>query len=253
VPGVAFAERVKQALGIGERVTGFPTSSNRASSMHLRWVLPASADLVDVRATLEVVEPPAAPHLYFWALQASFVDRGRHLGAGHLGLQWYAAHPGGTAANWGGYRAGGGELTGTASPLPSATANPNTRDFAWQPRRPYVLRIAAAGDGRWRGSVDEAAIRELDGGGTALADVVVWSEVFARCDDPPVAVRWSGFEARTASGDVVRPTAVVTSYQQRGDGGCDNTTARPDGDGVLQLTNTPRAVPPGATIPFSRS
>lgn len=247
---MGWTDRLLGATGLGPRVRGFPTSSNRASSMHLRWVLPPVADVVDVSATLEIVDPPAVPHLYFWALQASFSDQGRHLGAGHLGLQWYAAHPGSTAANWGGYRAGGGELTGTPSPLASATGNPNTRDFAWEPRRPYVLRIAAAGDGRWRGTIDGVAIRDLDGGGASLGDVVVWSEVFARCDDPTVAVRWSGFEARTAAGDVVRPTAVVTSYQHRRDGGCDNTTARPDGDAILQLTNTRREVPPGVELPL---
>src|SRR5690349_12962684 len=91
------------------RTTGFPTSSNRASSMHLWWT-PAPPPATEVSVVLEIVEPPAVPHLYFWALQASFVDRGRRIGGAHLGLQWYDRHPGGTAVNWGGYRDGGGEL-----------------------------------------------------------------------------------------------------------------------------------------------
>src|SRR4051794_31305408 len=93
------------------RVTGHPTSSNRASSMHLRWD-PPPASVLNVAVTLEVVEPPVVDELYFWAFQVSFVDGRRHVGAAHLGLQWYSLHPGSTAVNWGGYRDGGSELDG---------------------------------------------------------------------------------------------------------------------------------------------
>jgi hypothetical protein len=64
-------------------------------------------------------------------------------------------------------------------------------------------------------------------------------------------VRWSGFSAVTADGDVVAPTGVRVNYQRRSDGGCDNTTAVPDGDGVRQVTSTPRAAPQGARLPLT--
>lgn len=206
--------------------------------MHLWWE-PAPPEARDVSVVLEVVEPPSVPHLYFWALQVSFVDRGRRLGGAHLGLQWYDRHPGSTAVNWGGYRDGAGELDGEPSPLPSATGNPNTRDFPWQPHRPYRLRIHGDGDGWWTGSVTDlttgetTTVRHLHGGGTGLARPVVWSEVFARCDDPRVTVRWT---QPTPAPVRFRPT-----YQSHADGGCANTTSRRDGDGWVQITNVDRA------------
>jgi hypothetical protein len=201
------------------RTTGFPTSSNGASSTHLWWT-PRRGAAVAVSAVLEVVEPPTVAHLYFWALQATFVDRrGRSVGAAHLGLQWHAGHPGGTAVNWGGYRSdGSGELDGDESGLPSATGNRNTRDFAWRPRTPYRLRITPAG----RGEVTDVSsgvttvVRRLHvPGAVALEHPVVWSEVFARCDDPPAAVQWSDLEPP--------PSATRVTYQSYEDGGCTNT------------------------------
>jgi hypothetical protein len=220
------------------RTSGFPTSSNRASSMHLHWD-PAPRPVDRVSAVLEVVEAPVVPHLYFWALQASFVDdAGRRVGGAHLGLQWYDRHPGSTAVNWGGYRDGAGELEGETSPLPSATGNPNTRDFPWVPQREYRLTIDGDGDGWWRGSVTDLAtgettvVRRLHGGGTRLANPVVWSEVFARCDDPTVTIRWSQLEPASSA---LRPT-----YQSHADGGCANSRSSRDGDGWLQRTNVER-------------
>ena len=220
-----------------ERLRGYPTSSNRASSMHLRWD-PSPPPVLEVAVTLEIVEPPVVDELYFWALQASFLDAGRHLGAAHLGLQWYSPHPGSTAVNWGGYRDGAGELDGEPSTLPSATSNPNTRDFTWRPRTPYRLRIRGDGDGWWTGSVTDVTtqetttVRRLHGGGDALAHPIVWSEVFARCDDPSVIVRWSDFAPT--------PSRLRPSYQSHVDGGCANTTSQRDGDAYLQVTNTER-------------
>ena len=225
-----------------ERVRGYPTSSNRASSMHLHWD-PTPAPALEVAATLEIVEPPTVAELYFWALQASFLDRGRRVGGAHLGLQWYARHPGGTAVNWGGYRDGAGELDGEPSALPSATGNPNTRDFTWHAHTPYRLRISGDGDGWWTGSVTdltsgvETVVRRLHGGGDALASPVVWSEVFARCDDPSVVVRWSDLSPPPAS---LQPT-----YQSHVDGGCANTQSRRDGDGWVQVTNVARQTQTG--------
>jgi hypothetical protein len=219
------------------RVRGYPTSSNRASSMHLRWD-PAPVSLLDVAVTLEIVEPPGVDELYFWALQASFLDGGRPVGAAHLGLQWHPDHPGGTAVNWGGYRDGAGELEGDQSALPSALSNPNTRDFAWRPRTPYRLRITGNGDGWWTGSVTDLAtdnttvVRRLHGGGNSLANPMVWSEVFARCDDPSVVVRWWDLSPA--------PVRMRPSYQAHEHGGCANTVSRRDGDAYLQITNADR-------------
>ncbi len=230
--------------------------------MHLWWELPGR--LVEVAATLEVVVPPTVPRLYFWALQVGFDDGRRHRGAAHLGLQAHPAHPAAAAVNWGGYRAagdGGGELAGSASPLASATDNPNTRDFPWSAQRRYRLRILRPDERdppRWRGEVVDlvtgmvTVVRDLDVPARFLVQPVVWSEVFARCDDPTVAVRWSDLRARAADGRQTAPAGLRVSYQSRAEGGCDNTTAATDGDGdgVLQLTNAERRIGPGATIPW---
>jgi hypothetical protein len=226
------------------RVTGPPTSSNGASSMHVWWDS-TGGPAGEVSATLEVVEPPTVPQLYFWALQATFVDaRARPLGTAHLGLQWYAVHPGGTAVNWGGYRPNGaGELSAVApSALPSATGNPNTRDFAWRPGTPYRLTITADGTGAVtdvaRG--ETTVVRRLAvEGATALTAPVVWSEVFARCDDPPTAVRWSSLGPA--------PGALHATYQSFANGGCTNTDVEVDLDHLVitQRTNTERQTPEG--------
>ena len=204
--------------------------------MHLWWEPSPTVDRVAV--DLEVVEPPTVDRLYFWALQVSFTDgTGRRHGGGHVGLQWHPQHPGRTAVNWGGYRPdGGGELDGTTSDLPSATGNPNTRDFAWEPRRRYRLSVERTDEG-WTASVDGMPIRTLHAGGDRLTGLVVWSEVFARCDDPPTAVRWSGFDPH--------PAHLRATYQQHADGGCANTTAE---DGAIQRTNAERTTPHGGLV-----
>jgi hypothetical protein len=250
--------RLVQSLAPGARarVSGYPTSSNRASSLHLAWELPAgTGPVVAASVELTVETEPPVPELYFWALQASFVDgAGRRHGGGHLGLQWHQPHPGSRAANWGGYAPSGRVLDGSASPLPSATGNPNTRDLWWQPGRSHTLTIEPADAGEpgagWAGAVDGVRVRTLHAGGDRLDALMVWSEVFARCDAPPLAVRWSGFRATTADGYVVAPVAVRVNYQRRSDGGCDNTTALADGDGIRQVTATERVVPQGARLPL---
>lgn len=236
-----------------QRVGGRPPSENGASSFHLHWQLPPSAPLAGVQATFEVIEPPAVDRLYFWALQASFGDGRRRHGGAHLGLQWNSRHPGHTAANWGGYDNHGRILSGSESPLPSTPADPNTRDFPWQPQTPYRFRISPVEDG-WRGEIADLAagrttvVRDLFAGGQQLTDPVVWSEVFAACDDPPVRIRWSGFGARTVNGDVVHPRALRVNYQAYEAGGCSNTNVGIDGDGVIQATNSERTVPQGTVL-----
>jgi hypothetical protein len=241
------------------RVSGRPTSSNRASSFHLTWEMPPSEPLTAVSAVLTIIEPPGVSRLYFWALQAGFVDGNTPTGGAHLGLQWHPGYPGNTAANWGGYRAarrGGGELDGSVSQLPSSLNNPNTRDFAWRAGTPYRLRIAGVPDrpGAWVGTVEDlergtaTVVRELWAGGTRLAGPVVWSEVFAECDAPPVAAQWSDFAAETASGETVRPVALRTNYQAYEAGGCGNTNVVVTGSGIVQRTSTERSVATGTRI-----
>ena len=237
------------------RVRGEPGSANGASSFHLHWS-GVGDDLVEVAATLEVLVPPAVDRLYFWALQVSFLDGRTHRGAAHIGLQANRNHPGGGAVNWGGYAAAGGLLAGTASPLPSTPNDPNTRDYPWEPGRPYRLRVfrAQSAPGSWRGEVTDVAsgraavVRDLVAGGDRMGSPMVWSEVFARCEHPSVTVRWSDLSARTAAGDVVVPTGVAVSYEAHASGGCDNTTSQRDGRGVLQITNTDRPVRHGSVI-----
>lgn len=249
------------------RARGEPTSANGASSFHLWWQLPASAPLVEVAATLEVVRAPAVDRLYFWALQVGFHDGHRDRGAAHTGLQWLPSPPGPAvpAVNWGGYRAaqdGGGELVGSPSALPAAgpLENPNTRAYPWHPGQPYRLRVGrapqAASDpvAAWRATVTDLAtgvetvIRDLGTPGPWLATPVVWSEVFARCDDPCVVVRWSDLRAWTDTGLEVAPSTLTVTYQRRPEGGCDNTNAEVGPHGVLQVTATPRTTPHGAVL-----
>lgn len=241
------------------RTRGEPRSANGASSFHVRWVLPPTDRLVEAAAVLQVVQPPDVRRLYFWALQVSFHDGNRQLGGAHLGLQWNQRHPGGTAVNWGGYATGGRLLVGSQSPLPSAPADPNTRDYPWEPGRRYELRVGPTPGlpGWWRGTVTDldarelTVVRDLQCDGDRLTDPVVWSEVFARCDHRSVVVRWSGFRAVRASGPAVHPGAVSITYQDRLAGGCDNTAVVLDGDGVLQITNAARAVGHNAVLPLA--
>jgi hypothetical protein len=210
----------------------------------LLWEIPTDEELVEVSACLAVPALPGVPRLYFWALQVSFCD-----GAGaHLGLQWGADPPTRLRhVNWGGYGPSGAELSGGTSKLPSSFANPNTRDYDWEPGRPYRLRICRAAEG-WAGWVDDTLVRCLDGAGESLTTPMVWSEVFADCDDPAVAVRWSDLEVVTRSGRQLQISSVVARYQSRRDGGCDNTASGTDGRAFVQMTKALRESPPGAIL-----
>jgi hypothetical protein len=234
------------------RTRGFPPSGNGASSFHLGWRLPPGAGhLVEAGVTLEVVTPPAVNHLYFWALQVAFPGAG----AAHLGLQWNHRHPAFGAVNWGGYAADGALLSGTASALRSTPDDPNTRDYPWEPGRAYRLRVHRAGENAWRGEVidlavdDTTIVRDLFSPAQHLGNPMVWSEVFARCDDPSVTARWWDFEVVTGRGEAIAPTGLAVNYQSHADGGCANTTSvLDDGGGVLQVTNAERHTPQGATL-----
>lgn len=226
------------------RTSGRPTSSNGASSLHLLWQVPTGEELVEASVRLTVPELPTVPRLYFWALQVTFAGGG----GAHLGLQWGADSPRRDRhVNWGGYASSGSELSGTTSHLPSSFANPNTRDFDWEPGRAYRLRIART-TGGWAGQVDDTLIRCLDAPGETLHSPMVWSEVFADCDHPPVSVRWTDLEVVTRSGRHATVDAVATSYQSRQQGGCDNTVSEVDGDAFVQTTNSVRHTAQGGLL-----
>lgn len=225
------------------KMSGRPTSANGASSFHLWWNLPPSAPLREVGATLEILRPPAGPVLHFWALQVGFAGQGRSLGGAHTGLQWHPGAPSG-AVNWGGYGPSGGELPGVGGELPMVDSV-NTRAWAWQPGRPYRLRVWSPGSGRWRSTITDLAdgrsvdVRDLQVDADELVDPVVWAEIFARCDDPPTEARWSDLSALDAGGQEVAASSVRVTYQAAADGGCANTEARPADGGILQVTGLP--------------
>ncbi len=201
---------------------------------------------------LEVTRAPAVPKLYFWALQVSFVDQGRDLGAGHTGLQWHPGAPAG-AVNWGGYHAGGGVLDGTGSDLPPVDG-PHTRHFPWSPGHPYRFRVWSPGPGAWRSEVTDLStgqatvIRDLLVPATGLDHPVVWAEVFADCDDPPTAARWTSLLAGAGPGQVFTATSVGLTYQAHADGGCANTLSYAEGSSFVQVTGLPTARRPGLDV-----
>ena len=206
---------------------------------------------------VEIGRPPAPGSLYFWALQVGFALDGRSAGAGHTGLQWHPAAPLG-AVNWGGYDEAGRELDGTPSSLPEVDSA-NTLQWPWQPGRPYRVTVSRAGTGRWRSQIADLAdgrevtLRELAVDATELTSPVVWTEMFARCDDPPVTARWSQLRVLGADGVPVAPSALVSTYQSFADGGCSNTESRPEGDAVVQTTGltVSRSGHDGQTLPYA--
>ena len=197
---------------------------------------------------LEVQTAPAVPRLYFWALQVGFSDLGRDLGAAHTGLQWHPAAPAG-AVNWGGYGPGGELLDGSTTGLPEADG-PNTRHYALAPARPYRLRVFSPAPGTWRSEVTDlvtglpSTVRDLYVAATGLVGPVVWSEVFADCDDPPVRARWSGAVVVTQDGTEHPVLAARPTYQERAQGGCDNTQSFVEGDGFVQASGLQAQRPP---------
>jgi hypothetical protein len=262
---MSWLDRILGKVAPVARIMGEPPSGNGASSFHLWWDLPYGERLTEVSATLEIVEPPTVDRLYFWALQTSFVKPGG--GGAHLGLQHHPRFPGQTAANWGGYAPSGDGalLEGTPSPLPSTPGDANTRDFPWVPHRPYRLMIGRspshAPDGlfAWRGSIEDlhsgevAVVRDLFSSGEYLRGPVVWTESFARCDHPSVAVRWSDLLAVGETGQPIAVTSVSANFQDRAAGGCDNTDVTVDGSGWVQRTTTERTTRSGSPLHLPRT
>jgi len=261
--GIADWLRRVAAAPAWDGTTGAPPSGNAASSFHLFWDVPART-WVEAEATIEILVPPVVNRLYFWAMQVTFTSGGRAGtagGAGHLGPQWVTPRGGMAAVNWGGYASSGGELDGTVSALPSIDGNVNTREFHWQPGRPYRLRVhapagaaAPAGLTAWRGEIEDrstgevAVVRDLFARGDTLESPMVWSEVFAHCDEPQVVVRWSDLTMTAAGGERVPITRASVNYQSLADGGCVTTDIGVDDVGFVQRTATTRSTPPGARL-----
>lgn len=244
---------------------GEPASGNGASSLHLFWVMPPLR-LRAVSAVLEVQQVPVVPRLVFWALQVTFTDGTRRRGGAHLGLQWNPGFPGSTAANWGGYAPAeiGGLLSGSASSLSSVRRDDNTRDFDWRVGRQYLLEVtphpeAPEGQHAWRGAITDvesgatAVVRDLYTDAEYLVSPMVWTESFLRCDHPGVVARWSQFSAVDDSGRTIRPEAIMVNYQAADRGGCGNTTARRDRDGIVQETGVKRTVGQGTRLDLPAS
>ena len=262
---MSWLDRLFGRTALTARLAGEPTSGNGASSFHLWWDVPYGELLTEVSATLEIVEPPAVERLYFWALQASFVKTGG--GGAHLGLQHNQRFPGRTAANWGGYApsSDGTLLEGSPSLLPSTPDDTNTRDFSWVPHRPYRLTISRSPDGApagfhaWRGTIEDlrtgeaTVVRDLFSRGEYLRGPVVWTEAFARCDHPPVAVRWSDLLAVGETGKPIAVRSASANFQDRAAGGCDNTNVTIDGGGWVQRTATERTVRSGVPLDLPRA
>ena len=232
------------------RDQGLPPSPNGASSFHIWWDVPA-VPLASVSVILEVLRPPEVSRLAFFAVQASFWSDARHEGGAHAGIQWNPRHPRNLAVNWGGYDRGGAILPGTESPLPSAPRDPNTRDFDWQPGFRYRLTIGprspgTENPGRWPARIEgletgeDVVVRYLLCGGDHLRAPVVWSELFTRCDDPSIEVRWSEPNALGFDGEPVQVDRGRVTYQAYDAGGCTNTTVEVDRVGIVQRSGSER-------------
>jgi len=161
---------------------------------------------------------------------------------------------------------GGQVLAGTISSLPGFPDDPNTMSFAWEPGRPYRLRVYRSPDtvGAWRAEVTDlhsgfsTVIRDLlpEPGrgisGSHLTRPIVWSEVFADCYAPSVTARWSDLMVVDENGNSVPVETVRVNYQPPEQGGCSNTTALADeSGGILQVTNVPRLVAQGTRLALS--
>ena len=247
--GAPRARSVPAAAG-PVRDRGLPPSPNGASSFHIWWDVP-DVPLASVSVILEVLKPPEVSRLAFFAIQASFWSPGHHHGGAHTGIQWNPRHPRNLAVNWGGYDRGGAILPGTESSLPSTPLDPNTRDFAWRPGARYRLTIGprSAGDGspgRWPARIEgldtgeDVVVRYLLCEGDHLRSPLVWSELFTRCDDPPIEVRWSEPSALNLDGEPVPVNRVRVTYQAYDAGGCTNTTVETDRVGIVQRSGCER-------------
>jgi hypothetical protein len=91
-------------------------------------------------------------------------------------------------------------------------------------------------------------VRDLLVPAQGLASPLVWSEVFAACDDPSTEVRWSELHALDGQGVVHAARSVSLTYQSFADGGCSNTQTYVDGESFVQVTGLPAARQPGPDV-----
>lgn len=241
------------------------------SATHLWWLVANPEPVKEIAVTITVKECPTAPLIYFWAMQASFSNGTEHCGGAHLGLQWHPYYPDHKAVNWGGYCSHNGAiLAGTDSILPKSAGDVNTRDFNWIVDRPYRLRISLLDQPGpsakeigwpkdepifiWRGEITDlvtnqtTTVRDLYSAGNLISGPVVWSEIFARCDDTPAAVEWSDFECVMRSGRLAPITTLSVTHSVGPDGGCENSDVEFDGKAATLRTSTTRRTPNGAQL-----
>lgn len=245
-----------------QRISGYPPAG--ASSFHLWWGGTGGDLFKEVSATVEVTKQPSVNELYFWALQVSFYDDDwQSTGGAHTGIQWHPDSSGTPfrTVNWGGYDNDGNVLSGSESSLPPKQNDPsdkNTRSYNWSSSRQYRLRVYKIenSSGTWRAEIRDmgtgatTVIRDLYGGGDWLGSPVVWSEVFAKCDDPSASVIWRDFKAIKSDGQSVTYNSASANYQHYNNGGCTNTNSQTTSGGIKQATNTTRTTQQGTTLSF---
>lgn len=254
----------------GPRAVDDPSWRGR-SATHLWWYVENQAPVVRAEVTIEILEPPQANFIYFWAMQLNFTNGSQTGGGGHIGLQWHPYYPDCTAVNWGGYCSHDGSiLRGSDSSLPGSTGDVNTRDYPWQPGTRYKMSVYRAIDSapthaeirwpkaepiyRWRGEITDLStnqrvvVRDLYSSGHMISGPAVWSEIFAKCDSPRAAVRWSDFVCVTETGQRAPIRKLGVTHGVGPDGGCENSDVVWDGVGAVMSTATPRTTPHGAQI-----
>ena len=245
--------------------TGPPTSANGAASTRAWWTLTDNtAELCEVAATITIDRAPEpGDNLTFFALQVFFDDATSGVSAAHMGLQWFDAHPGNTAVNFGGFEQGTGtELSGGPLTNPSTPGNANTMDFTWVEGRSYRYRIYESPivntPKAWRAEITDlttgttTVIRDLYAGGTHMAAPLVWIENFNDCDGPIVCSTFTDmYGTECGTGTRVDATEVRADYQTCAQGGCDNTNQTAVTGGVGMCTNATRSTAQNTIIPIT--
>ncbi len=254
----------------GPRAVDDPSWRGR-SATHLWWYVENQAPVVRAEVTLEILEPPVANFIYFWAMQLNFTNGSVTGGGGHIGLQWHPYYPEQTAVNWGGYCSHDGSiLRGSDSVLPGSTGDVNTRDYPWRPNTKYRMSVYRAPDSApthqelhwpkaepiycWRGEItdlstrERVVVRDLYSSGSMISGPAVWSEIFAKCDSPRASVRWSDFRCYTETGQRAPIRQLGVTHGVGPDGGCNDSDVVWDGQGAVMSTNTKRTTPEGALI-----
>ncbi len=98
------------------------------------------------------------------------------------------------------------------------------------------------------GSGEETVVRDLFAAGDRLTDVMVWSEVFAPCDAPPVTVRWWDFAVVDDAGRRVGVDSVRVNYQTLRDGGCVTSDSSVEDGKFVQRSGITRATATGMQL-----